>query len=164
MRHLKLIKPAESDTGQLQIAFASSDRQQVNQHFGAAEAFVIYTLSAAGYQVAEVAEFSGNDTLKDRQEGKLEAKVRLLQGCAAVYCIAIGASAIRQLLAQGVQPLKVEQGELIEDLLKQLNLSWQASPPVWLTRALRQQHNARPADERFTAMLAEGWQEDWPSC
>ncbi|WP_417582270.1 NifB/NifX family molybdenum-iron cluster-binding protein [Nitrincola sp.] len=164
MRHLKLINPARSDTSRLQIAFASSDRCQVNQHFGAAEAFVIYSLSAADYRVAEIAEFSGNDTLKDQQEGKLEAKVRLLQGCAAVYCNAVGASAIRQLLAAGVQPLKVEQGELIEDLLKQLIDAWQQSPPIWLTRALRQQHNTLPADERFSAMLAEGWQEDWPSC
>lgn len=164
MRHLKLIDPASSDTCRLQIAFASSDRCHVNQHFGAAEAFVIYSISAVDYRVAEIAEFSGNDTLKDQQEGKLEAKVKLLQGCAAVYCNAVGASAIRQLLAAGVQPLKVEQGVLIEDLLKQLSESWQLSAPIWLTRALRQQHNAIPSDERFTAMLAEGWKEDWPSC
>ncbi|GAB2586862.1 NifB/NifX family molybdenum-iron cluster-binding protein [Nitrincola alkalisediminis] len=164
MRHLKLIDSAKSDTRRLHIAFASSDRCHVNQHFGAAEAFVIYSISAVEYRVAEIAEFSGNDTLKDQQEGKLDAKVKLLQGCAAVYCNAVGASAIRQLLAAGVQPLKVEQGVLIEDLLKQLIESWPLSAPVWLTRALRQQENAVPSDECFTAMLAEGWTEDGPSC
>lgn len=164
MRHLKLIESAKSVTHQVQIAFASSDRCHVNQHFGAAEAFVIFSLNEKEYRMVEIAEFSGSDTLKDHQEGKLEAKIQLLQGCAAVYCNAVGASAIRQLLATGIQPLKVEQGELIEDLLKQLCDSWSSSAPVWLTRALRQQHNAILSDDRFAAMLAEGWMEDWPSC
>ena len=41
MRHLRLVGTKEKDMT-VKIAFASSDRRAVNQHFGAAEAFAIY--------------------------------------------------------------------------------------------------------------------------
>lgn len=161
MRHLKLVSSQASvkESAQLKIAFASSDRHTVNQHFGAAQAFVVFNLSQGHFQLAEVVEFSGESVLQDGQEGKLEAKVRLLESCAAVYCNAVGASAIRQLLAENIQPLKVEPGTVIENLLKDLQQLWDQEPPVWLERSLRQQQ--RPA-ERFAGMADQDWQqEEW---
>ena len=46
LRHLRLVKPIEEAEMTVKIAFASSDRRAVNQHFGAAEAFAIYELGA----------------------------------------------------------------------------------------------------------------------
>ncbi|WP_114418393.1 nitrogen fixation protein NifX [Marinospirillum perlucidum] len=165
MRHLKLVSSQSSaePESSLKIAFASSDRKTVNQHFGAAQAFVIYELGAKGFHLVEVVEFSGDATLQDGQEDKLTAKIRLLDGCAAVYCNAVGASAIRQLLAANIQPLKVDSHEDIEALLKDLQSVWEDQPPVWLERSLRQLE--RPAaEERFAAMASEGWQEEeWQS-
>lgn len=161
MRHLKLIDKAMAGQPEpvLRIAFASSDRHTVNQHFGAAEAFVIYNLHARGFQLAEVAEFHDRDIQQDGHEGKLERKVKLLEQCAAVYCNAVGASAIRQLLAVGIQPLKVDESTSIEHLLKNLAEEWHTQPPVWLQRALRQQQ--RPAStSRFADMANEHWQEE----
>jgi nitrogen fixation protein NifX len=97
----------------VKIAFASSDRRQVDQHFGAAESFAIYELSDDDARLVEVAEFTDSDTAMDGHEGKLAAKIDLLADCAAVYCNAVGASAIKQLLARDIQPLKVEEGTLI---------------------------------------------------
>ena len=42
----------------LRIAFASSDRKHVDQHFGAALAFAIYAVSAESAHLDEVAVFS----------------------------------------------------------------------------------------------------------
>lgn len=161
MRHLKLVNPPQAGQQEpaLRIAFASSDRHTVNQHFGAAEAFVIYTLHASGFQLAEVVEFQDRDIQQDGHEGKLEAKIHLLDQCAAVYCNAVGASAIRQLLATGIQPLKVDEGENLELLLKSLAENWHHQPPVWLQRALRQQQ--RPAaTARFADMATQDWNEE----
>ncbi|MBE0505464.1 MAG: nitrogen fixation protein NifX [Marinospirillum sp.] len=161
MRHLKLVS-SQTPLGKepvLRIAFASSDRQTINQHFGAAEAFAIYELSQTTFQLAEVAEFHGRDTDRDGHEGKLEAKVALLQGCAAVYCNAVGASAIRQLLAANIQPLKVDEGTPIEQQLRLLLDEWNNEPPVWLQRSLRQQQRS-VATERFADMANEDWSEE----
>jgi nitrogen fixation protein NifX len=119
----------------VKIAFASSDRRAVNQHFGAAEAFAIYELDAGSTRMIEVAEFM--ETAMDGHEGKLAAKVELLGDCAAVYCNAAGASAIQQLLAKGIQPMRVDEGTLIDELLAGLQKNLVNDPPVWLAKHLK---------------------------
>lgn len=158
MRHLKLVSDQSSTENRaaLKLAFASSDRKTVNQHFGAAQAFVIYEVSASDFQLAEVVEFSGQSTVRDGHEAKLDAKIRLLEGCSAVYCNAVGASAIRQLLAAGLQPLKVDEGSGIEEQVELLQQDWATQPPAWLQRSLRQLQRA-DEDQRFAAMAREGW-------
>jgi nitrogen fixation protein NifX len=159
MRHLKLVHSTEKaaamrDKDNVKIAFASSDRRVVDQHFGAAEAFCIYTLAEDDARLIEVAEFHDNDVAMDGHEGKLAGKIALLAGCAAVYCNAVGASAIKQLLAAGIQPLKVGEGTPVEELLCGLNQDLKTSPPAWLAK--RFQHKDT---DRFNAMEAEGWSE-----
>src|ERR1035437_9691680 len=97
----------------------------------------------------EVAEFI--ETAMDGHEGKLAAKVELLDGCAAVYCNAVGASAIQQLLAKGIQPMRVDEGAAIDGLLSCLQM--QSEPPLWLVKHMKKQADAdRFADD-------EEWQE-----
>jgi nitrogen fixation protein NifX len=139
----------------VKIAFASSDRRQVDQHFGAAESFAIYELSDADARLVEVAEFTDSDTAMDGHEGKLAGKIDLLQACAAVYCNAVGASAIKQLLARGIQPLKVEEGTLIDTLLGELNQSLASNPPAWMVKQIKRQNGG----DRFGSMAEEEWQE-----
>jgi nitrogen fixation protein NifX len=134
----------------VKIAFATSDRKAVNQHFGAAESFAIYEVSEDDAKLIEVAEFI--ETAMDGHEGKLAAKVELLGDCAAVYCNAAGASAIQQLLAGGIQPMRVDEGSAIEELLNGLQKNLVEEPPVWLAKYLKKQSGKSFADD-------EEWQE-----
>lgn len=139
----------------IRIAFASTDRCSVNQHFGSTEAFAIFEVGADAAKLVEVTEFI--DAAQDGNENKLPAKIATLAGCAAVYCLAVGASAVKQLLAAGVQPIRVEEGSAIERLIGELQSELALGPGGWLAKAVRER---RPADsERFDAMEAEGWQE-----
>ncbi len=134
----------------VKIAFATSDRKAVNQHFGAAESFAIYEVSEDDAKLIEVAEFI--ETAMDGHEGKLAAKVELLGDCAAVYCNAAGASAIQQLLAGGIQPMRVDEGSAIEELLNGLQKNMVEEPPVWLAKHMKKQSGKSFADD-------EEWQE-----
>ncbi len=156
MRHLRLVTPTEEKPMTVKIAFASTDRKQVDQHFGAAEAFVLYELSADDARMTEVVEFHDSDTAMDGHEGKLAGKIALLEGCAAVYCNAVGASAVKQLLAAGIQPMKVEEGEPIDALLCGLNHSLLHEPPAWMAKHLKREGAGA---DRFSAMDEEGWSE-----
>ena len=156
MRHLRLVTSTEPPAMSLKVAFASSDRKQVDQHFGAAEAFAIYELSEDDAKLVEVAEFTDSDIAMDGHEGKLASKISLLSGCAAVYCNAVGASAIKQLLAAGIQPMKVVEGAVIDELLCGLNQAMLGAPPAWMAKFLKKQ---TPAEDRFAAMEDEGWSE-----
>lgn len=135
----------------VKIAFASNDRRMVNQHFGAAEAFAIFAMNETDSHLVEVAEFI--ETAMDGHEGKLAAKIELLEGCAAVYCNAAGASAIQQLLAKGIQPMRVDEDSAIDGLLGNLQKSLQSDPPLWLAKHL----NKQASTDRFSG--DEEWQE-----
>ncbi|MGB5833598.1 MAG: NifB/NifX family molybdenum-iron cluster-binding protein [Thiohalocapsa sp.] len=145
---------ADSATS-VKVAFASADRKHIDQHFGAAEGFVLYSISASGYELLEAAQFGRLDM--DGNEDKLGAKIDVLRDCIAVYCQAIGASAIRQLRGVGVQPIKAPAQTLISGLLRELQRELSEGPSAWLARAIDQRQPRR--DDRFEVMEAEGWRE-----
>ncbi|OQK15487.1 nitrogen fixation protein NifX [Methyloprofundus sedimenti] len=139
----------------LKVAFASTDMKHVNQHFGSAKSFAIYTLNPDKFEFLEAAQFGSLD--QDGNEDKLAVKFDLLQGCAAVYCQAVGASAVKQLVALGIQPVKVNDDSPIEKLLDDLQSELRAGPSSWLARAIKQQSSDDP--KRFNDMAEEDWQE-----
>ncbi len=90
-------------------------------------------------------------------EDKLVDKIDALEGCIAVYSQAVGASAINQLKARGIQPVKISPGAAISGLLTSLQEELRQGPGSWLARAIQQ---AMPADpSRFDQMEADGWDE-----
>jgi nitrogen fixation protein NifX len=139
----------------LKVAFATGDMKHVDQHFGAAKAFAIYAVDQDEARFVEVNEFGQLDM--DGNESKLAAKIAALRGCIAVYSQAVGASAIGQLKAQGIQPVKVSPGAEIRDLVESLQEQLRDGPSHWLAKAIA---DTRPADPaRFDSMAAEGWEE-----
>lgn len=139
----------------LRVAFASTDMKHVNQHFGSAKSFAIYAVNPEQTQFIEAAQFG---TLQqDGNEDKLAIKFDLLKGCVAVYCQAAGASAVRQLVALGIQPVKVHEGSSIQKLLDDLQQEMLSGPSSWLARAIKQQSG--PDMSRYDEMADEDWQE-----
>lgn len=139
----------------VKVAFASSDMQQVDQHFGAAESFAIYAVDMERVELLEVVQFGQLDM--DGNEDKLVAKIEALDGCIAVYTQAVGASAVAQLKAKGIQPVKVSPGADVKSLLESLQDQLREGPSAWLARAIDAQKPVDP--DRFQAMEAEGWDE-----
>ena len=137
----------------LKVAFASDDHATVNQHFGAAEGFAIFALDGERARLVEVAEFPP-ETM-DGNENKLPARIAALTGCAAVYCLAAGASAVKQLVAAGIQPIRLDDGTGIEPLLQQISAAIKEGGMAWVDKALRKDSDA----QRFERMAADGWQE-----
>lgn len=145
----------EDDGTLLKVAFASSDREQVDQHFGSSRSFAIYGVNPEQCQLLSVVEFGDLD--QDGNEDKLVTKLDLLQGCIAVYCRACGASAVRQLMSIGVQPVKVSEDARIEELIETLQAELREGPSAWLAKAIRRTQGGDV--QRFDAMAAEGWDE-----
>ncbi len=139
----------------LKLAFATTDMKHVDQHFGSARVFAIYAVDIEHAKLLEAAQFDREE--QDGHEDKLAAKIAMLEGCAAVYCQAVGSSAIRQLLAHAIQPVKVVAGTAIADLIGSVQDMLRAGTSVWPARTVvrRQESDTR----RFDAMEAEGWEE-----
>lgn len=137
----------------LKIAFATSDRVLVDQHFGAAAGFAIYAVDGEGARLVEVTEYPLESM--DGNEDKLASRIAALAGCAAVYCLAVGGSAVRQLLAGGVQPVRVESETPIDSLLHMLCKAVRDGGVAWIDRVVHRTHDK----SRFDRMAEEGWQE-----
>ena len=133
-RQLQVVGEDEAE-GWLKVAFATTDREVVNQHFGSALAFTIYGVNPERHQLLSVAEFSDDCLTSD---DKLLSKMSLLEGCVAVFCRACGASAANQLLQMGVKPVKVAEGSLISELLDGVREELKQGPSSWLAQAIQQ--------------------------
>jgi nitrogen fixation protein NifX len=158
-RHLRLVGISNVDEVMtkvpLRIAFATSDLKHVNQHFGTARCFAIYAVNAEQGELIEAAQFS--EPQQDHDENKLTVKLDVLHHCAAVYCQAIGSSAIQKLLAAGIQPLKVDTQTPITRLIGDLQSQLRFFAPTWWKKAMAggPKHDCT----RFDRMEAEGWDE-----
>lgn len=167
-RRLQLVDCSTEDAwapAALKVAFATGDMAHVDQHFGAAQSFAIYAVEQDRFCFLEAAEFGGRDGATDgpplnasgQFEDRLAVKIAVLDGCSAVYSQAVGASAINQLLAKGIQPIKVTPGTEISELLASLQDELKQGPDSWIARAIAKTEQADPT--RFDRMEEEGWQE-----
>ena len=138
----------------IKVAFATTDRLRVNQHFGAAEAFAIYEVTPDKATLVGIGEFA--EEAMDGNEDKLIAKVDFLEGCAAVYVMAVGASAIKKLMAKGIQPIRTAEVDAVEELLGEISKSMTEGGVAWVDRAMAAQ--AKKTEDRFANMEEEGWQ------
>ena len=66
-------------------------------------------------------------------------------------------SAARQLMARGVNPVRLEGGEAIDALIGQIQHGLNHDPAPWMTRAQKAGAEKRP--DRFETLLAESWDE-----
>jgi nitrogen fixation protein NifX len=155
-RRLQLVWSIKQEpSAVIKVAFASTDRTRVNQHFGAAEGFAVYEVTPDKATLVGVAEFA--EEAMDGNEDKLGAKVDFLEGCAAVYVMAIGASAIKKLMAKGVQPIRIDEVDAIDDLLAEISKAMTEGGVAWIDRALAAQNKVKDED-RFASMEEEGWE------
>jgi len=139
----------------IKVAFATTDMVHVDQHFGSAQSFAIYAVDPENFQIIEAAQFGALQ--QDGNEDKLAVKLKLLDGCSAVYCQAVGASAIKQIVSHGIQPIKVHEGCTINQLINDLQNEMKSGPSSWLVKAISQTKG--PNIHRFDEMENEGWQE-----
>ncbi|MEW5890263.1 MAG: NifB/NifX family molybdenum-iron cluster-binding protein [Pseudomonadota bacterium] len=135
----------------IRVAFASDNRLRVNQHFGAAKGFLIYDVDANKTNLVAMGEFPA--ATMDGNEDKLAVKIDFLAGCAAVFVTAIGASAIKQLLAADIQPVRVAGSDRIETILADIQAGMRQGGVPWIDKALA----ARKDPNRFAQMAEEAW-------
>jgi nitrogen fixation protein NifX len=140
----------------LKVGIASSDLARVDQHFGSAARIGIYRVTKDRADLVHVARFDMAE--HDGNESKLPAKIAALEGCTAVFCVAAGGSAIRQLLAVGIQPIKLDAGTAVGQTLTWMRTQIKQPTVAWVVKAL--QAGTQSDDlARFDAMESEGWND-----
>lgn len=144
-----------ADEGLLRVAFATSDGECVNQHFGSSRGFHVFGIS--GGKAALLATKSFAKEKKDGNEDKLKPKLAWLHGSDLVYCGSVGGSATKQLITLGAHPIVVKGGPDIEEIIEALQEELNGTLSPMLERVMRQKTSK--ADNRFDEMEDEGWEE-----
>jgi nitrogen fixation protein NifX len=119
----------------MKIAFATQDLKRVDAHFGWARNIAIYDVSPDGHRFVNLIEFDG-ELEEDGNEDKLAPKLEAIEDCAILYVAAIGGSGAARVVAKKIHPIKVNQPEVIDDILARLQAVLQGTPPPWLRKAL----------------------------
>lgn len=138
----------------LKVAFATHDRQSVDQHFGQARTFLIYEINQNESRLVNALEFSLNETAHQH----LTERVSALSDCHAVFCNACGASALKQLLANKTYPVRVDAGLAIKQCLVKIQFEIDNPSEGWLQRAVAEAKAQKFDREAYLdSLLDEPW-------
>ena len=139
----------------LKVAFASSDGECVNQHFGSSQGFYVYGIDKNAAHLLACKVFQKEK--KDGNEDKLKPKLAWLHGSDLVYVGSVGGSATKQLVMLGAHPVVVKGGPDIEEIIEELQAELNGTISPMLDRVIKQKTGK--ADNRFDAMEEDGWEE-----
>jgi nitrogen fixation protein NifX len=117
----------------MKVAFASTDKVHIDEHFGKAEEFYIWDIGP------EEAAFSGIVQLKAEEgyiDDKIEARTAVLADCALVYVGEIGGPAAARLVQKKIHPIKSKEHEPITVVVEKLQEVLKGNPPPWLRKAM----------------------------
>ncbi|MDH4322066.1 MAG: hypothetical protein OEV73_11300 [Desulfobulbaceae bacterium] len=92
----------------MQIAIVSTDGQNVDDHFGKAERFLIYESDGSApvfIEARAVHPFSSGDQGHAFDRSRFEAVLTALSGCKEVYCTRIGDRPAEELNRAGIEPV-----------------------------------------------------------
>jgi len=115
----------------MNIAFASSEGESINQHFGWSKTFYLYSVDKDSYELLRVIESS------DEPEGekeKLDYKIGTINEADIMYCTQIGPTASKMIQSAGIHPVKVAEGEKITEAILNLQEMLNNNPAPWLLR------------------------------
>jgi len=109
----------------MRIAVASKSGTDVDQHFGHAERFLIYEVTAEAIDLVDeitVEKYCSYDPDHPFRKPQFQAIADGLAGCSAVVTAMIGELPKQELKKQGIEPISVEGpiGELLRNAFKQI--------------------------------------------
>ncbi len=115
----------------MNIAFASSTGEAVDQHFGWSKNFYLYRVDKEKATLLDVIDATTD--IEDEHE-KLSYKIGVLEEADIMYCTQIGPKASKMVQAAGIHPVRVAEGERMENAIRQLHSMLAENPPMWLLR------------------------------
>jgi nitrogen fixation protein NifX len=129
----------------MKIAFATTDGETVNEHFGRAGMFAIYELTGEEFHFLETRKFAEgvDQAIVDSKDAgalhddRVQAKVDRLSDCKLIFLTEIGGPSAARLVKKGIMPMKVKERVSIESALGQLADTIRKSPPPWLRKAMQ---------------------------
>ena len=138
----------------LTVAFATSDGDAVDQHFGWCRRFDVYELDTGTARLVESRLLDARllDPADDDEQRRISGRLAAVRGVAVLHVTHIGGTAAAAVVGAGIHPITVAVGTPVAELVARLQAVLAGSPPPWLRKALRPA--GRPAAWRPTQVIA----------
>ncbi|MGW8312724.1 MAG: nitrogen fixation protein NifX [Desulfuromonadales bacterium] len=120
----------------MKVAFASTDKVHVDEHFGQAGQFYIWDIGPDQASFSGVVQVQAEADMPGHSDDKIEARGAALADCALVYVAEIGGPAAARLVAKKIHPIKSKQHEPINEVVAKLQEVLRNNPPPWLRKAM----------------------------
>lgn len=117
----------ETKEGILRVAFATSDLENIDSHFGSAKQFAVYEISKSSTTVCEIKKVLEKDTDKT---------VDLLKDIDIVYFTNVGAIAAAKLINNGIFTIKYKEVVAIEEEVNKLKDMLNSNPPPFIKKII----------------------------
>lgn len=134
IRRLDLIADTHKKGFVMKVAFASTDKIHIDEHFGRAENFLIWEIGPENADFTGIVQVS-SDGAGD-EEDRIEARSAALVDCALVYVAQIGGPAAARMIAKKIHPIKSKECEPISVVVEKLQEVLRNNPPPWLKKAM----------------------------
>ena len=141
-RRLQIVSGKPDKGLSMKVAFASTDKVHIDEHFGRAEEFYVWTIGPEAAEFSGVIQVKAEDDMEGHSDDKIEARGEALAECALVYVGEIGGPAAARLVAKKIHPLKSKTKEPITEVVAKLQEVLKGTPPPWLRKAMMKNANA----------------------
>lgn len=132
-RRLSIVKTSTKGGSSMKVAFASTDKIHVDEHFGRARQFYVWEVGADAAALSAVVQVQQDG---EDEADRIEARCAGVADCALVYVAQIGGPAAARLVAKKVHPIKIVDQASITDTVDKLQEVLRGNPPPWLRKAL----------------------------
>jgi len=134
-RRFEIIDSSKTKGLAMKVAFASTDKIHIDEHFGHAEEFYIWEIGPDDAAFTGVVQVN-DDAVEGHSDDKIEARGAALADCALVYVAEIGGPAAARLVQKRIHPLKSKDREPITEVVSKLQEVLRTNPPPWLRKAM----------------------------
>jgi len=115
----------------MNIAFASSNGEKIDQHFGWSKQFYLYEI---GKESAILLKIIDSSQEPEEEVAKLTYKIGTIEDADIMYCTQIGPKASKMVQASGIHPVRVGEGEDLQLAITNIQKMLAEQPPMWLLR------------------------------
>ncbi len=113
--------------GYVRVAFATTNLEDIDAHFGSAKRFYVFDVSEQEYTASRIIEIKEKDT---------DLTIASLFGIDIVYFVDIGPAAAAKLINSGIFPIKYKEVVAIKDELNKLTKMLGTNPPPFIKKII----------------------------
>jgi len=135
-RRFEIVSSTEKKGLSMKVAFASTDKVHIDEHFGQAKEFYVWEIGPEEASFSGVIQVQSEADMPGHTDDKIEARGAALSDCALVYVAEIGGPAAARLVQKRIHPLKSKDREPIVDVVAKLQEVLKGNPPPWLRKAM----------------------------